>query len=375
MEIAPLIQLFHPEVPEEAISAVVEVLRSRWIGQGPQVDAFETEFSSRFPGGSAVAVGSGTDALHLAYLLAGIGPGDEVITPVFTCTATNIPLLYLGAIPRFADIETNTLCVDVSSVERLITPRTKAIVCTHYGGLSCDMEALGRLAQSAGVPLIADAAQALGATNSGLPITAHADYSVFSFQAIKHITTGDGGMLVVRDGPAAEELVARAKRLRWFGIERDLKQKGLWDNEIREVGFKYQMTDIAAAMGRAALHLFEKSLAHRISLMRRYDERLGCVAGLRIASDSRRHDGHSAWSYTVFAERRAILIRRLASNNIEADPTHYRNDRYQIFSPYQREDETPNMDFWEPNYLMLPLHAKLTLDDVDRVCDEIQAGW
>src|SRR3989440_4061360 len=216
------IVLFHPHVSEGARQRVSEQLATRWIGQGPAVAEFESRFSKMFCGGfTTAAVGSGTDALHLAYLLAGIEPGDEVITPVFTCTATNIPLLYIGAKPVFADVKRDSLNIDPAHVRELVTDKTKAIVCVHYGGLPCDMDELRKIADETGVPIIEDAAHAVVATYKGRSIGSISEFTMFSFQAIKHITTGDGGMLAIRDA----ELLPAARRIRWFGIDREGKQK------------------------------------------------------------------------------------------------------------------------------------------------------
>src|SRR5258708_33613697 len=155
------IMLFYPHVPQSAIAEVTKVLQSRWIGQGPCVAQFEKEFGERFCGKcSPLAVGSGTDALHLAYLLAGLEPGDEVITPVFTCTATSIPFLYMGVKIRFADVDPETLNINVKHVRELINEKTRAIVCVHYGGLPCDMDELHALANEYQIPVIEDAAHA-----------------------------------------------------------------------------------------------------------------------------------------------------------------------------------------------------------------------
>src|SRR5690606_37282668 len=143
--------------------------------------------------------GSGTDALHLAYILAGLKEGDEVISPVFTCTATNIPFLYMGVKVRFADVKPHTLNVDPRHVRQLVNERTKAIVVVHYGGLPCDMAEIGDIAREWNIPVVEDAAHAVGATYRGKPIGAISEYTMFSFQAIKHITTGDGGMLTLKN--------------------------------------------------------------------------------------------------------------------------------------------------------------------------------
>ena len=363
------IVLFHPHMPKRAKEYVCDTLDSRWIGQGPKVDLFEARFRAQFrQSGPCLAVGSGTDALHLAYLLAGIKPGDEVAVPVFTCTATNIPLLYIGAKPVFVDVDPRSLNISARDLKRKVTSKTKAIVCVHYGGLPCDMAEIRSIADAFGIPVIEDAAHALGATYDGKPIGALSEFTMYSFQAIKHLTTGDGGLLTFAD----ESLLPMASRLRWFGIDRTNKQKGIWENDIKEIGYKYQMTDIAAAIGLAGLEEFDETLELRRSLYRRYKERLCDVPHVRIADDHDPRKGHAAWLFTVFVENRIECQLKLRSRGIESGQTHFRNDRYSIFGC---DDEFPAMDSIDDNYLVLPLHTKMTLADVDRICDTLSAGW
>lgn len=365
------IVLFHPHVPEAAIDQVAETLRTRWIGQGPKVDRFETEFCRALElKHHPVAVGSCTDAMHLAYVLCGLQPGDEVIVPVFTCTATNIPLLYHGVRLRFADAQAGTLNIDPEHVKRLVTDRTRAIVCVHYGGLPCDMDELQAIADQVGVPLIEDAAQAVGARYKGRPVGSMSDFTAFSFQAIKHITTGDGGMLLLKD----EQLVAKTKRIRWFGIDREAKQGGTWENDIVDVGYKYQMTDIGAAMGLAALETLDETLAHRKAILARYIERLAGVDGIEVVGADQNDRVHSAWLCTVLVNRRKDLERKLRDARIESGQVHFRNDRYSVFANF-REGELPNMNAMEDRYLVIPLHNHMSVSDADRVCDVIQSGW
>jgi perosamine synthetase len=310
--------------------------------------------------GPCIAVGSGTDALHLAYLLAGIEAGDEVLTPLFTCTATNIPLLYIGANIRFVDVDPGTLNISVPDLQSKISERTKAIVCVHYGGLPCDMKEIGTLAARYGIPVIEDAAHAVGATYGGVPVGAISEFTMYSFQAIKHLTTGDGGMVTFKDGG----LEAKAKRLRWFGIDRTLKQKGIWENDITEVGYKYQLTDIGAAIGLAGLEEFDDTLGHRRALYRRYVDNLRGVNHVQIVDDFDPAKGH--------AERRLDCQRKLRDWRIESGQTHYRNDRYSVF---HCSEEFPGMDAIDDNYLILPLHTRMSLADVDRICDTLKEGW
>lgn len=362
--------LFHPHVPEQAVENVSRTLRTRWIGQGPQVEQFEQRFSQMFCGGNpALAVGSGTDALHLAYLLAGVKEGDEVVSPVFTCTATNIPFLYMNAKVRFADVNPETMNIDVDHVRRLVTDKTRAIVCVHYGGLPCDMDELHAIADKFGIPVIEDAAHAVGATYKGKSIGTISPFTMYSFQAIKHITTGDGGLLSFKD----RELTELGKRLRWFGIDRSAKQKGIWENDIREVGYKYQMTDIGAAMGLAGLDDFGFIQSHRQKLLAIYESKLAGVPGLKLIGTHRPDRTHAAWLCTVLVERRRDLQTKLYERKIESNQVHYRNDRYSIFGT--RRDDVPNMDAIEDKYLVLPLHTKVSVADAERVCDVIRSGW
>lgn len=370
METHEGIVLFHPNIPRNAANVVAEVLNSRWIGQGPRVEEFEQKLKAKFTyPATCLAVGSGTDALHLAFLLAGVEKDDEVITPVFTCTATNIPLLYIGAKIVFADVDAN-LNIDVNHVEELITPKTKAIVCVHYGGLPCDMDKLWELGKKYNIAIIEDAAHALGAKYKGQYIGSQSDFTMFSFQAIKHITTGDGGMLVVKD----QELVEKAKRLRWFGIDRSKKQKGVWENDITEIGYKYQMTDIAASLGIAALEEFDDHIAHRQKLYHLYCELLKDAEGIRVIGTEYHDREHAAWLLTAEVDRRIDFMTHLRVNKIESAQVHYRNDRYSIFGS-RVEGKYPKMDAIEDRYIVLPLHAKVTEDDVRYIAEVIKMGW
>jgi dTDP-4-amino-4,6-dideoxygalactose transaminase len=363
------IVLFYPYVPEAAKEAARRVLDTRWIGQGPLVDQFEEAWQREISHPhTAVAVGSGTDALHLAYILAEIGPGDEVITPVFTCTATTTPILYQGAKPIFADIKPDSLNIDPESVRSLVSERTKAIVCVDYGGLPADLDELRSIAEEIGVPLIEDAAQAQGATYKGQKIGRIADFTCFSFQAIKLITTGDGGMLTLKD----RSLEDKAKRIRWFGIDRKAKLEDRWKNDITEVGYKYQMTDIAAAMGLEALSLFPETLARHRELFEAYRLGLKNIPGIMFIDDDEDRRS-SCWLCTVLVEKREDLRRKLAERGVESNQVHYRNDLYSVFGG--RVDHCPNMDALEDKYLVLPMHYHLSVEDIEYICSVIREGW
>ena len=366
------IVMFYPHVSQLAKKAVMEVLDTRWIGQGPKVKLFEESFSKKFASKlPAIAVGSGTDALHLSYILAGLKPGDEVIAPVFTCTATNIPFLYMGIKILFADIDRNTMNIDVNHVDQLMNKNVKAIVCVHYGGLPCEMDELEIIANKWNIPIIEDAAHAVGAKYKGLTIGSISDFTMFSFQAIKHITTGDGGMLIVKN----KELIDKAERVRWFGIDRKAKQAGIWENDITEIGYKYQMTDISAAMGISSLQEFDEVSALRKKLFQVYSSELAGYDRVQIVGNDFTDREHAAWLFTIIVEDRFRLQEKLRENKIESNQVHFRNDRYSIFNDFTRGKEFPNMDLIEDKYLVLPLHTMMNENDVRRICSIIKSGW
>jgi dTDP-4-amino-4,6-dideoxygalactose transaminase len=231
------------------------------------------------------------------------------------------------------------------------------------------MEELHRIADEYGLKLIEDAAHALGGTYRGKNIGELSDLTMFSFQAIKSITTADGGMLIVKD----ENLADKGRRIRWFGIDRKAKQDGNWQNDIVEVGYKYQMTDISAALGLAALDEFDQTLAYRQALLTEYGRQLDGIPGLRTIGLGYNDRTHAAWMCTVLVERRERLQTKLREHGIESAQVHYRNDRYTIFGG--RRSDFPNMDAIEDSYLVLPLHTRMDISDVERVCAAIREGW
>jgi len=266
------------------------------------------------------------------------------------------------------DVNRQSLNVCVKDMARKISSKTKAIVCMHYGGDPCDMDAIHNLAQEYGIPVIEDAAHALGAEYNGKPIGSISQYTMFSFQAIKHMTTGDGGMLIV-----PEEQAERAKRLRWFGIDRSKKQAGIWDNDITEAGYKYQMTDIQAAMGLAGLEEFDEVLRYRQDLFWKYHALIDLPSAFTLSSKNE----SACWLLTMFVKDRKAIEAKLKEKGIECGQNHYRNDRYSIFGGPVKPGEYPNMDAVEDDYLVIPLHTKMTLDDVRYVCEAIveARGW
>lgn len=349
----------YPYVPHDAEFEVFDTLNSRWIGQGPKVDRFEEVFEEKFGVRNVVAVNSGTSALELAYDLIGIKPGDEVIVPVLTCTATNLPLVRRGAKLIFADIDRETLTIDSEDIIRKITEKTKAIVVVDLHGIKAPRGPFNFVFEGASVeiPVIVDAAQALG--NFG------GRFTICSFQAIKHITTGDGGMLICERPEDAK----KAKLWRWFGIDRDKKLANGWQPyknreilfDIEYPGYKFQMNDIAASLGLVGLKHYDLILAQRARIFEIYKEyKLPLVDG-----DSNKY-GYAC----LLVEDRDGFAKWMEKHGIETNVMQVRNDIYSVFAPFR--SNLPNMDWVDERYLCIPLHNKMTIGDARYVAETAQ---
>ncbi len=255
------------QVDESDIRAVVETLRGDWLTNGPAVVRFEEAFAAQVGARFAVAVSSGTAALHAAAHVAGLGPGDEVILSPLTFLATANCILYCGATPVFADIDPATLNLDPDQVENKLSPRTKAILPVHFAGLPCEVDRLHAVARAGGLRIIEDAAHALGAEWRGRRIGSLADLTAFSFHPVKHITTGEGGMVTTDDPALAEKL----RRFRNHGIERQVRDRqGTWRQDMVALGFNYRLSDIHSALGLSQLGRLEAGLRRREDIAAQY---------------------------------------------------------------------------------------------------------
>lgn len=365
-----------PDISEEEIQAVVECLRSGWVTTGPRTKQFEADFAAYFGDGvEAIALNSATAGLHLVLEALGIGAGDEVIVPTLTFTATAEVVRYLGADPVLADCDPVTLNIDVTKLENLISPKTKAIIPVHYGGLACDMDAILEIAQRHRLKVVEDAAHAFPATYKGKLVGAlQTDATVFSFYANKPMTTGEGGMVVTRD-PA---IVNRIKVMRLHGISRDafdrfISEKPAWFYEVVAPGYKYNMTDIAAAIGIQQLRRIDDFLQKRQHLARRYYEELQDLP-LVLPKAAPEGDMH-AWHLFVVrltkdaAIERNELIQKLSEQGIGLSvhfiPLHrhsYWRDTYRL-----RAEQFPCAEEAYHSMFSLPLYTKMTDDDQSRV--------
>jgi dTDP-4-amino-4,6-dideoxygalactose transaminase len=366
-----------PPIGEEEIREVVDTLRSGWITTGPKTARFEREFRDFVGAPAALALNSCTAGLHLALVALGVGPGDEVITSTTTFTSTVNVIEHVGARPVLVDVEPDTLNLDPRRVEAAITPRTRSIIAVHFGGHPADLAALRELAGRHSLALIEDAAHALPAAFRGETIGAGAHLTAFSFYATKNLTTGEGGMLT--GDPA---LLERARTLSLHGLSREAwgryRQGGAWFYEVVEPGFKYNMTDIQAALGLVQLRRLEAFQQRRRAVVAAYLDAFGSHPALE--PPAARPDVEHAWHLFVLRLRgealridRAGVIRELHARNIGTSvhfiPVHlhpYYRDRY----GYRPEDFPVALANYE-RALSLPLHPGLTDADVGSVVDAV----
>lgn len=369
-----------PDIGEAEIAEVVECLRSGWITTGPKTARFEREFAAFIGGGvEAIAVNSATAGLHLAVEALGIGPGDEVIVPVHTFTATAEIVRYMGADPVFVDVEPGTLNMDPTKIEAALSPRTKAIIPVHYAGLACNMAPIIEIARRHGLKIVEDAAHALPSTFGGANIgTLDTDVTVFSFYATKTLATGEGGMVVTRNPAIAK----RAKIMRLHGISRDVFDRyqagGAWYYEVVAPGFKYNMTDVAAAMGIHQLARLAEMHGKREAIADTY---LSAFADLPLILPSSAPSGEvHAWHLfpvRVTADAgmsRNDLVERLAARGIGVSvhyvPLHmhpYWRDRYHL----KAEDFPASTAAYE-SMVSLPIYSKMSPDEVARVVSAVR---
>ncbi len=350
-----MIPLFYPENTHwiECAKEVTNVLKTRWWGQSEKVNEFESKFGKAFNYKYCLSVNSGTAALELAYKLIGIKNNDEVLTPILTCTATNIPLKRMGAKIKFVDIDKNNLTIDYHDLKKKISKKTKAIVVVTLGGIAIDSR-INKLSKKYKIPLVVDASQSLGVRES------FGDYIIYSFQAIKHFTTGDGGMLIVNK----KEEYQRAKKLRWFGIDREQKIKNDWQAyrrremtiDIKEPGYKFHMNDISAVLGIVGLKYYKQTLVKRNKVADYFNKNLkNCV----------KVSGGANWLYGVIINNRDEVSEKLLKKGIEVNMVHLRNDIYSIFGG--KRQNLPNMNWIEERYIYLPIHSKLKSQDLKKI--------
>jgi len=336
-------------MPAESGRAVLNVLHSGYIAEGPKVKEFG-ETVARFIGNPyVVPVSSCTMALTIAYRLAGIGQGDEVISIPLTCIATNTPLLELGAKIIWADCEPSTGMLDPKKLKSLITKKTKAIVVLHKDGDLAKMDEILAVAKKHKLKVIEDAAHVFGAKYRGRLVGNTADYTCFSFQAIKHLTTGDGGAIVCK----TKEDYQGARKLKWFGLDKEAphSNKNIWMDDITMLGYKGNMNDISATIGIVQLKHLPRIIEKFHKNGELYNKLLKGVPGVSLVE--RDPENYSTyWAYTLLAENRDRIIHALEKEGIVSGVIHPRNDAYSIFKKFRRA--LPGVDYYADRELSIP---------------------
>jgi perosamine synthetase len=371
---------FHaPSIGEEEIAEVVDTLRSGWLTTGPKVGRFEREFAAAIGARHAVALNSGTAALHLALEAAGVKSGDEVVIPTYTFAATGEVVTYLGARPVLADCAPHTLNVDTSTLEPCLTPRTKAMIPVHIAGQPCDMDPILELARHRGISVIEDAAHALPTTYKGRLVGTLGDLTAFSFYATKTITTGEGGMVTTE----REEYAARVKQMSLHGLSGDAwnryTDKGRWYYDIEAFGFKYNLTDVAAALGLRQLHRIHEFHGCRRRIAEAYNEAFG---GLETCVTPRELPGGTHAWHLYILELNLPALKTTRNEVVEAlrlrgvaTSVHFRP--LHLHSVYRdsygyREGQFPSAEAAFERAVSLPIYPGMTENDVNHVIEVVR---
>lgn len=359
----PLVKVAMP--PRERLMPILEdVLYGGMIAEGEHVYRFETEFARSFRLPLALGMSSGTGALHIALLLADVAPGDEVITTSMTAEPTNTVILQSGATPVFADVDPQTGNLDPASVESLVTQRTRAIVVVHYAGFPADLKALRKIADQHGIALIEDAAHSLGASYGGEGIGTVGDYAIFSMQAIKHMTTIDGGVLTMRDPDKA----AQARKLRWFGMAKGVPRTEV---DIERAGYKYNMHNVAGVIGLAQLESIQNRIDRHIANGRYFDEAIAKIPGLNVT----RIDAEcqpSYWLYSILSEDSDSVERCLTQAGVSASKLHRPNHFHSVFKPMRRP--LHGLDAYYRRLTHIPCGWWVGDEDRQRIVDALRKG-
>jgi perosamine synthetase len=335
------------------------------------VKEFEDNFREVIGAPYPVAVNSCTSALFLAVAMAGIKYGDEVITTAQTMMATSHAIIAQQARPVFTDVQYMTGNIDPNDIEHRITERTKAILVVHWAGYPCDLDEIHAVASNHNLPVIEDAAHALGAQYKGRAIGSISPYTCFSFQATKHITTGDGGMLCL----TKEDKYQEAKRRRWYGIDRiNRKPSVLGEAEwnVTETGYKYHMNDIAASSGVEHLKELETIFDRRASIVKRYREELNKVPGI-ILFETKEDRVSANWLFTMHVEKRTDFAKAMHARGVDVSVVHLRIDRNDVFGGLR--DDLPVLEKFTETHISIPLHNNLTDEEVEYVIKSIKKGW
>jgi len=360
----PLVKSYLP--PKKILMSHLEnILYSGYIAQGEAVDTFEHKFAQFIGNQHCLSVNSGSSALHIALILAGVEKDDEVISTPITAEPTNTVIAQTGAKIVWADIDSKTGNICPKDVEKKITSKTKAIMAVDYAGIPIDIKNFKKIEKKYNIPVIEDAAHALGASYNNQKLGNHFDYTIFSFQAIKHLTTIDGGMLCVKSAKKFKE----SKLIRWFGLD---KNKTRLENDITLQGYKYHMNNVNATIGIVQLEYFDKILNAYINNGKYFDKALKNIPGLELM-EYYENSKPSYWLYTMKVKKRDRFIKMMENNGVMASPLHKRNDIHSIFK--QSKTNLPNVDAFNKEWIHIPCGWWVSKKDRRFIADTIRKGW
>ena len=370
-----MIPVMRPWLGAQEATAVQEVMASGWVAQGPRVAAFERALSAKVGAPYAVAVSSCTGALHLSLVALGIGPGHEVIVPSLSFIATANVVRYVGATPVFADVDEPTQNLTAATIAPVLTPRTRAVILVHQGGLPADIDAVRHLCEPRGIEVVEDAACALGSTYRGKPIGSHSQLVAFSFHPRKVITTGEGGMVVISN----EDFARRIHRLRDHGVninaaDRHASLEPVLE-EFPETGYNYRLSDIQAAVGLVQLTRLDRIVARRRELAHRYQQRLADIPGIRTATDPPFGETNYQSFWIVlgkdFPLTRNDLLRKLMSHGISARRGFMAAHLEPAYSDIPHRDLRVTEHLTHQS-IILPLFHELSGDQQDKVIEVLR---
>jgi len=358
------VPLFKVFMADEVDRAILETLHSGYIAEGAKVKEFGRQIAAYIGNPYVVPVSSCTMALLMSYRLADIGLGDEVITTPLTCIATNTPLLQLGAKIVWADCEPRTGMIDPKKLEELISKKTKAIVVLHKDGDLAKMNEILAIAKKYNVKVVEDAAHTFGAQYQGRKVGTIGDYTCFSFQAIKHVTTGDGGVLACKD----EADYKFARKLKWLGVDKEEphEHENIWMDDVSVLGYKGNMNDIAATIGLANLRHADEIIAKYHENGQHYTELLQEVDGVELV-EREKGNYETYWTYVILSEHRDRIMAALKEEGIASMVVHPRNDAYSLFKESKRD--LPGVDYYAARELSLPCGWWVERKDIERIVE------
>ena len=367
-ETGGFIRTWSIHIPKETGDEVKKTLDSNWINTGKKEKEFREKVKNRFNAKYVTACNSGTAALKIALSALGVGQGDEVVSTPFTFIATNTSILEVGATPVFADIDYDTLNIKAESIREKITPKTKAIIVVHYGGLPVELDEIRAVAKEYNLPIIEDSAHGMGAKYKGNFIGSTGDIITFSFQVVKIVTCGDGGIICTTN----EEYYKKIKEFTWYGIDRETKVADPLDplpNDITVLGYKANMNDITATVGSIAMDYLDEQLVKRKYVGERYRNELQGLNKLTLL----KFPNYVEPNYQIFPvhiQERERFANFMFENGIQVNVNNRRNDKYTIFGGLR--SDLPNTERADVDVILLPCHGDLSEGDVSKIIDKIK---